>query len=243
MKTKYEYLEQLFRNEAEKEGSVYVPNIWPDKPVDYVFIAMEPSLGNWANNNAEAQLKVIQGFKNIASSTLDFIVHHCVREYFLPSGKTYCLTDLSKGAMLVKEAKKDKKARYKRWHNLLIDELAIVSKETTKRIAIGGIVRDTLKNTDLKCHFDIAHYSTEARGKHSSYISQNGLGSEYEQFERDISIDSIIKTAIIVLAEAKTQSQIADQIFEKVKSRGLSKLEMRSFFYYKKELSRLSIDQ
>ena len=54
MKTKYEYLEQLFRNEAEKEGSVYVPNIWPDKPVDYVFIAMEPSLGNWANNNAEA---------------------------------------------------------------------------------------------------------------------------------------------------------------------------------------------
>ncbi|MBD04581.1 MAG: hypothetical protein CME24_09585 [Gemmatimonadetes bacterium] len=52
-KAAYQTLEAKFRDQAEHDGSVYLPNPGPTGPVDYVFVAMEPSLGGWAGGSPD----------------------------------------------------------------------------------------------------------------------------------------------------------------------------------------------
>ena len=40
----YAGLEERFRLQAETDGDVFLPNVPPLGPVDFVFIALEPSL-------------------------------------------------------------------------------------------------------------------------------------------------------------------------------------------------------
>ncbi len=40
---KYAELEDTFRRLADEDGTIYLPNPSPSGPVDFIFIAMEPS--------------------------------------------------------------------------------------------------------------------------------------------------------------------------------------------------------
>lgn len=53
----YADLEARMKALAEADGDVFLPNIGPPGPVEYVFICMEPSLGRWARSPAEAKAK------------------------------------------------------------------------------------------------------------------------------------------------------------------------------------------
>ena len=53
----YHDLEARFRAQSEADGDIYVPNVEPPGTVEYVFIAMEPSLGRWARSQREAKGK------------------------------------------------------------------------------------------------------------------------------------------------------------------------------------------
>ena len=92
---------------AESEGDVFLPNTEPEGPVQYVLICMEPSLGRWARSADEARSKVEAGFRNFLFSMEDFILHFCARLYLCKPKERYHITDLSKGAMLVKRAVSD----------------------------------------------------------------------------------------------------------------------------------------
>lgn len=46
----YDELEMRFKRLAEKENGIYIPNMKPRGPMDFVFICTEPSLGAWARN-------------------------------------------------------------------------------------------------------------------------------------------------------------------------------------------------
>jgi hypothetical protein len=47
----YAALERQFRQLAQADGRVYVPNPEPAGPVDFLFIAEDPSLGRWAGTS------------------------------------------------------------------------------------------------------------------------------------------------------------------------------------------------
>ena len=143
-----EYAFELQVNEDNRrfgsEASIYIPNIRPDGPVDYVLVGSEPSLGGWAKGSTleermdEARRKLEKGYKNFATSPEDFIFHYCVREYMCQPHYTYHITDLSKGAMLTKLASDKPKDRYERWFDLLKREIGLVAQPGAPIIAIGG---------------------------------------------------------------------------------------------------------
>jgi len=121
----YRALEARMRRLADEDGDVFLPNPEPVGPVDYVFVCVEPSVGRWARPEEQATSKVDAGFRNFVSSIEDFIVHFCIRRYLCAPGQRYHITDLSKGAMLVKRASVDRTVRYDRWYGLLREELAL----------------------------------------------------------------------------------------------------------------------
>ena len=118
----YRALEEQMRLQAEADGDPFLPNPEPEGPADYILICMEPSL-SWARNAEDARLKVKAGFKNFVSSVEVSILHFCVRRYLCGPAQRYHITDLSKGAMKVKEAHSKRIQRYDRWHPLLKQEL------------------------------------------------------------------------------------------------------------------------
>ena len=149
----YQALECEFRarvdedNEYNGAQSVYLPNLAPQRPADFVLVAMEPSTGGGAG-----ELKKGKAFspKNFSGSVEDFILHFCIGKYLCGGGRTYHLTDLSKGAMLTRHASDKPEERYLRWYPLLKKELKLVAKPNAPIIAIGNVVHGFLdKNRSL----------------------------------------------------------------------------------------------
>jgi hypothetical protein len=114
----YRELQARMKVLAEADGDVFLPNPEPLGPVEYVFVCMEPSLGRWARSADEARSKVEAGFQNFLSSIEDFILHFCIQQYLCEPTQRYHITDLSKGAMLVKRGRVARTQRYDRWYGL-----------------------------------------------------------------------------------------------------------------------------
>ena len=142
---------------------VYLPNLMPDAPVDYVLIGAEPS-GTW--DSKEAAESISNGFKNFHGSWGDFILHYCIRKYLLKTGQTYYLTDLSKGPMPTTLASFGRQERYKRWFPLLERELSVVARPNVTVIAIGKSTSEFLSKSKLPRYtgHSIVHYSQQASG-------------------------------------------------------------------------------
>lgn len=167
-KAAYSNLEQRFRDQVEKDkayankqgvkgGGVYLPFPEPENRVDYIFVGMEPSFGRWAKTPEEAEDKIEGGFRNGAPPRFT----RCIKQFLCQRGETYHLTDMSKGAMLVKVAGRDRKGRWEEWYPLLLKEIEIVGKPGTPVIAIGREVENFLKQRDLKGRpfYAVPHYS------------------------------------------------------------------------------------
>ena len=83
---RYNILEGCFWKQATAEGSVFLPNIPPAAPVDFVFIAMEPSLQSWSTSTQDARAQIEAGFRNFLFSVEDFILHFCIRSFLCKQG-------------------------------------------------------------------------------------------------------------------------------------------------------------
>ena len=127
----YAVLDGKIRKKVEEEGSEYIPLIPPERPVDFVLIAKEPSLGfvdgSKGNPSSEVHEKRIRGLKNFAWSFEDFMLHFCIREFLCQRRESYYLTDLAKGAMTVNAASQRPFDRYEDWYELLQMELGLVA--------------------------------------------------------------------------------------------------------------------
>jgi hypothetical protein len=191
-------LELRFSTLAERDGSIYLPNFMPTGPVDYVFIGMEPSLGAWASSPGDARAKIAAGFRNFMWSMEDFILHTSARQYLCEPGQTYYVTDISKGAMLVQRANLDRAARYKRWFDLLKQEIELMAKPNAKVIAIGQAVAKNLRALGFTRPIDpILHYSGQAgRARRAAIV---GHEDAFRAFTS--SVDSILTAASITLRE------------------------------------------
>ena len=162
----YERLEKRFREQVHADNSdhgcesIYLPNVTPSASPDYIFVAMEPSLGPWAKNLEEAQQKIDSGFRNFAG---DHLLHFCIRNYLCQEGEAYHLTDISKGAMVVNDAGANREKRYNRWYPLLLAEIDAVGGSQAKVISIGKAAGDFLTSKGLETHVGtILHFSGQA---------------------------------------------------------------------------------
>ena len=145
----YRELEARMKVLAEVDGDVFLPNPEPSRPVEYVFVCMEPSLGRWARSADEAKSKVEAGFQNFISSIEDFILHFCIQEYLCAPTQRYYITDLSKGAMRVTQASVGRAERYDRWYGLLTEELDLVALPYARIITVGTVVTEYLRRHPL----------------------------------------------------------------------------------------------
>ena len=240
----YEELEREFEEEIEREGSIYLPFIRPKRPVDFVLVGMEPSLGAWASHDllkapGEACKKRQQGIKNFAWSMEDFILHYCAREYLCQGTATYYLTDLAKGATLTAEATTNRMARYEQWYPLLQKEIGLVAKPEAKIISIGNVVGSFLSEKALFSHAGtVLHYSSQA--SRSREFEPSRHPKLYADFSSSVESGHIIKTAKSVLNECKVNSLLRDAILGRLRRRdSLTESRKKLMFTYRVRFERI----
>jgi hypothetical protein len=226
------YRERVARMKAlaEADGDVFLPNLEPSGPVDYVFICMEPSRGKWALTPEKARAEVAKGFRNFLPSGDVAILHFAAHE-FLPAGTRYYMTDLSKGAMFGKYANIGRTQRYNRWSDLLMEELALVAAPGAKIFAVGGVVKSQLERRGLRPSATLMHYSSVAASHRSRAIV--GREDSFEQFKRSVSIERLQAVAGDVLATYDVPPCIRAKALAQLVKRKLTDSLLKLAFSYK----------
>ena len=204
--------------------------------MDFVLVAKEPSLSGGGLGKEDS---------NFSQSIEDFILHYCVREYLCEGAETYYLTDLSKGAMSVKDAGKDPLPRYYRWYPLLEEELRLVTKPgKTRVIAIGNGARDFLTAKNLCCgricdRIEGVMHSSRVAAPHIEKAIQCWKGS-FPEFSETVEMDDIVKTARCVWEEiGHSQSEIKRRVKQLQRGSGLTESRKKLMFYYKNRFEKL----
>lgn len=220
------------RSLARSDGDIYLPNVAPMGPVNFVFLCMEPSLGRWASSAEEAERKIASGFRNFLDSPDDMVLHYAIREYLCRGDLTYHITDISKGAMLVEKARGDRQARYARWHKLLEREIALVARQDARFFAVGKEVGRHLELHRFLHRYDvILHYSSLAAKARNDGI--RGHEQEFESFRATLHHEDFVRTATLVLRESALPSEMQDAILQRIKKAGLSASRVKLLFNYK----------
>ncbi|MEM6338083.1 MAG: hypothetical protein AAF752_16035 [Bacteroidota bacterium] len=228
----YRHLEVKMQRLAQADGDIYLPNPEPKKPVHHVLIAMEPSLGRWAQSPDEARAKVQAGFRNFLYSYEDFLVHHSVRTYLCQPGERYHVTDISKGAMLVGKAGIDRKERYRRWIGLLLEELALVSIPGATLVAVGKAVSDILSEYIGSGSFiQVIHYSGQAAKARNDGIV--GREASFEAFAAEVSSADIVGTATQVLQQSEVPARFQEEALSRIRKRELTLSRKKLIFNYR----------
>ena len=227
----YERLEARMAELADRDGDVFLPNVRPPGPVEYVFIGMEPSLGRWASTAEEARETVRAGFRNFVFSIEDFILHFCIRKYLCESGERYHITDLSKGAMLVERAGIARTHRYDRWYGLLLEEMDLVAGPAAGVFAVGkDVARHLTRRAFPRPFTTVIHYSGLAGSARAAGIV--GHEADFAEFRESISLESIIATAAEVLAESVPE-RFTEAALVRLRRAQLSESRRQLAFNYK----------
>lgn len=239
-KTSYSALERRMRALAEADGDVYLPNPEPAGPVDYMLICMEPSLGGWARSADEARARVDAGFRNFLAGLEPMLLHFCVRRFLCAPGQGYYITDLSKGAMLVKRAGVARAERYRRWFSLLVEEIDLVAAPGARIIAVGEAVADALRRYRLQRPFtQVMHYSPLAVKLRA--VRLLGLEKQFEAFERTVSHADVLLTTRDVLKAAGVPPSMYEDAESIVRQARLTTSHRKLMFAYKLAFEQLTV--
>ena len=238
----YNNLEQEFLEQVKKDNKSGFPhahlvrNFVPKSKVDFILIAMEPSLaGNKSHEPAEC--RGIDGkAKNFAHSVEDFILHFCIREYLCKDGRSHHLTDLAKGAMQVTQAQPKQWERWERWLHLLREEIRLVGPKAHV-ISIGGRVQDFLRAKSVENYVgSIIHYSKNVSGARK--VVPERYPEAFEELSRTVSMCDIERTVREVLAD-EPDAPCVDKVLKRLRSgSGLTRSRKKLMFTYKVKFER-----
>lgn len=242
----YAELEREFQEQVERDkkywNTSYVHNFIPKGPVNYIFIAMEPSTGvpggSPRKRSKKEESKKRHKDRNFSWSVEDFIFHYCIREYLCQDGETYHLTDLGKGNMTIEEANRCRHWRYDRWYSLLEKEIHLLTKPgKTRLIAIGNQVAHYLKKKPLGKHLEkVRHY-----GRLSLTSVDKAIESwrkEFPAFSQTVDKSAIDESVKEVLRDACMESSIPHRP-EGGKPINLTESRKKLMFYYKNRFSEI----
>jgi hypothetical protein len=137
--------------------SFYLPNLVPLEKSKYIFVTMEPSVGRWARTEAEAAKMLARGFRNFLWSVEDFLFHYSISTYL---DNSYYITDISKLAMKVTDARTMRTDIYPLWEEHLFKEISLFGVKKVVVFFVGREV-ETFLSSKLLQHdsFRIIHYS------------------------------------------------------------------------------------
>jgi hypothetical protein len=234
--TAYQNLQDRFYKQARHDGDIYLPNIIPNGPVDYVLVSMEPSLGFWAKSGnkisaQKAEDLIQKGFKNFLLTYENFIVHYAAQKYLCKNKQTYYMTDISKGAMVVKKANINRQERYERWFSLLQEELDLVSKPTTKIYAIGKAVANFLESHAIKPEATLLHYSSQASSSRSKHIE--GKEKAFQYFSHNMKKEDILTIAKNTMGQADFPEDMKNEILVRIAKGNFTDSRKQLLFAYK----------
>jgi hypothetical protein len=225
-------LELRMEELSGQDGNIFLPNVRPCERVDYVFISMEPSLGRWASSPEKARLKVAEGFRNFMSSMEDFIVHFCVREYLCGKTQNYFITDISKGAMLAKDAGTARMERYNRWYELLLKELDIVAKPESKVFVFGNTVASFLESVSFPRPFQkLIHFSPLASKARNDGIQ--GKEDSFNVFKELVKLEDILLSARETFAKSNIPVTLQAETMNRLARKRLTESQKKLIFNYK----------
>ncbi len=248
----YQHLEACFKDLSEDDGSIYLPNHFPKRTVDFVLIGMEPSLSRWGGRSkAEATERMAEGFKEISWSERIFkyrpsagllALHFSIRAYLCKDRDSFLLTDISKGAMLSRDASKQRFARYNRWFGLLKEEIALVAPKG-KRITVGKGVQNyiSLRQPDFPIATPIVHYSAlNVAGWKKEILDKEG---EFHRWAPTLTVQKIEQVLRQIMRDdGASQAIIEEQIGEVMQGIKLTDNIKRLIFGYKLKFEKLSKD-
>jgi hypothetical protein len=248
----YTNLEERFKRQVEidKKSSnnnniFYLPAFFWDKAkVDYIFIGMEPSL-NWAKTEEDAQRKKRQGFVMCLSTFEDFVFQYAIRQYLCNEGENYCVTDLAKGAMTVKLAGEKRTQRYQDWYSLLLDEIRLIAKPTTKIISLGYkhvhpfLIKNKFYKITGKNPYPVIHYSGQAGQARKNYIY--GKEDMFKIFKSSqmVSNQDIFELDELIIKHKNIDFALANDIRKGLANKNLTESRKSLLFYYKNTFENL----
>ena len=228
----YRELEKEFEERVEKDNnrwkfeSIFLPNVTPKGPVDYVLVGMEPSLGRWAEDLEEARRKIKdECFRNFHGTRKDSTLHYCIETYLCPGGETYYLTDLAHGAMLTSSPGAGNTDKYEAWYPLFEKELGLVAKPGAKIISIGVKVGQFLSAKGLYGHAGtIPHYSNNAIRYFGKEIARHKAA--YRKFSEGL--DPLPEGTTLSLTESRKKLMFDYKIrFERIRKQERSGWQRR----------------
>lgn len=234
---KYQDLAIEMQKQAELEGAIFLPNMEPKKPANFIFICMEPSIGRWARTSEVGKRKVDAGFRNFTSSFEAIIFHFCVQQYLCKTNETYHFTDISKGAMTIESANTDRVDRYKRWHGLLLSELKLVAAPDAKIFAVGKAVAYYLENAGAQSRFPylfqpIIHYSSLAGKARAEGII--GHEKDFEKFRGSVTLDHLLNAADRIFDSMPTMEMFRESTLKSIRAGELSESRQKLIYNYKR---------
>ena len=217
---------------AKCNNEIYVPNIAPNRPVDYVFICMEPSLGEWAGDRENAQKRLKAGFRNFIDGYNTQLLHFAIRKYLCKKDQRYHITDLSKGAMLVKDAGEDRVKRYDDWYPLLLEEIKLVASPQAKIFAVGAHVNKFLECRGFPSKTTLLiHYSGNAVGHWNKAVTK--YKEDFRLFEKTVKNEDVTTSIKQVVESSGVPKAIQEQVLAKLKNSNLTLSRLKLIFNYK----------
>ena len=143
----------------------------------------------------------------------------------------YHITDLSKGAMLVKRASIDRSPRYDRWYGLLLEELDLVAKPGAGIFAVGNAVAQHLTRRQFPRPITrVIHYSGQAGRARAAAIA--GHEDDFEKFKNSVSLELLLATAKDVL-DKSVPANLRDKTLARLEGSKLSLSRKQLIFTYK----------
>jgi len=216
---------------AEADGDIFLPNPAPSGPVDYALVCMEPSLGRWAATPELAYERIAAGFRNFIWSLEDFILHYCAGRYLCDEGQHYFVTDVSKGAMLVDRADKERTERYNRWHGLLTDELDLLLRPLGRVIAVGNAVAKHFRHHGLHNFSTIMHYSGQAAAGRNAAIV--GREQEFEAYRNSVTLWDVVENGEQYMLAYGIPADIRSETVDRLAKADLTESRQKLMFVYK----------
>lgn len=234
---KYKNLMLRMERQANLDGAIFLPNIEPQGVVENIFICMEPSSGRWAKSVEDGRREIEAGFRNFTTSIEAMILHFCVSKYLCKNNQSYHLTDISKGAMTVQNAMRNRENRYDEWMPLLMEELELIAAPNAKFFAVGKSVSDYLNKRNSTHHFSypfkhIIHYSPlngKARKK-----GIRGHEDDFKEFLGSVNLNHIVQQTDELFASNPIIQKYRDVTLKRIRSSKLTESRQKLIYIYKR---------
>ena len=160
------------------------------------------------------------------------MLHFCIRRNLCRVSERYHITDLSKGAMLVSEARRERTSRYNEWYPLLQDEIDLCTTSSGRLIAVGKEVFNYLEpRLSPRPITQIIHYSGQAAAARARGIV--GREDSFQAFKDSVSLEDVIATARDVFNSAGTPPELRDEFLSRLMNSRLTDSRRRLIFNYK----------